>query len=161
MFYRFHLLVLNFLCISGFLLVGELAATESQTVNEEDVKISIANKPIDTCANNPTPGCKDCCPIHGTKAHSTVDYITMNHIHDASDYTVGTASGSGCSACGAGGASDTITSVQVQRFHRFRDMTEQSSFSPGVFQNYDVNLRCVFEEGHNEFQLFLFFLFLV
>jgi hypothetical protein len=57
-----------------------------------------------------------------TRNSSVIDNYSLSYIHDASDYA------------SQGG-------LRIQRRHRFRSMTEPSSFGPGVFSNYDIRLH--------------------
>ena len=77
---------------------------------------------------------------------SQIDNISFNHLHQAIDYSPPEPP-AGCSSCGTGGCGtgsspeDMLPTLGLMRVHRFRDITEQGSFGPGVFSNYDVNLR--------------------
>ena len=138
-----------------------------ETVGPSSASDGIGQDQLDTCSNIVPPKYKcgeKCVVIDGkevwleycSKIGSIIDYVSFNHIHHASDYSVGSAA-SNCSPCGASAlGSSAIESVQLQRYHRFRDMTEHSSFSPGVFQKYDISLRFAYEEVIKERQIYLF-----
>jgi len=83
---------------------------------------------------------------------SILDNLTFNHIHIAADYRLG--GGSGCGSCGGGGTSNVLPGLQLGRRHRFRNMTEGSSFGPGVFLNYDIRLTLSASGSTNKIQLF-------
>src|ERR1043165_9462485 len=73
---------------------------------------------------------------------SRIENITLNHTHDAVDYSSESVGASGCSSCSASNAttSDNFLKVMVQRTQSLRDMTQPSSFGPGNFLGYDVTL---------------------
>ena len=71
---------------------------------------------------------------------SFIDNWTFNYIHYAADVKLESNAG-GCGPCGAGGPSTSIPRVHLNRIHRFRNTTEQSSFGPGIFSNFDITLK--------------------
>ncbi|MDA3963818.1 MAG: hypothetical protein PF961_23765 [Planctomycetota bacterium] len=83
------------------------------------------------------------CKEMGSDGNSWIDNMSMNHHHTASDYAPGKPS-AGCAPCGAsGGQSANIEAESyfgLARTHRFRDVTERSSLSPGVFYGFDISL---------------------
>ena len=75
---------------------------------------------------------------------SIIDNYTWNHIHTATDYE-------------APSILDTksIMDLKIQRFHRYRDMGEFSSFgTPGLFWNFDINLNLFKLNGKTQIDLF-------
>ena len=78
---------------------------------------------------------------------SVVDNSSFNYLHIAYDYQVPTmpSGAASCSSCGGGGASGATNVMQlaIERVHRYRDQTWQSSFGPGVYSNYDVQLAAL------------------
>ena len=70
---------------------------------------------------------------------SFIDNRTFNYIHYATDY-LAEVNSSGCGPCGDASISSTLTPLSVTRYHRFRNVTEQSSFGGGVFSNWDTTL---------------------
>jgi len=92
------------------------------------------------CTN---PSSNDSFPQAGTSiGQSVIDNLSFNHIHFAWDLPLlNGSSGGGCAPCGGSSAlQGHVPSVFLQRRHRFRDIAEQSSFGPGIFQNYDITL---------------------
>ena len=75
---------------------------------------------------------------------SLIDNRTFNYIHYSTDYADGSISSDlGCGSCGAAPTaktSKTLPPLGLIRYHRFRNITEQSSFGGGVFSNWDVTL---------------------
>ena len=70
---------------------------------------------------------------------SFIDNRTFNYIHYATDY-LAEVNSSGCGPCGGNLTSSILTPLSVTRYHRFRNITEQSSFGGGVFSNWDTSL---------------------
>jgi len=90
---------------------------------------------------NPTTGVN----LNTFTSPSFVENQTMNYHHIAVDYSAagGSASG-GCAPCGNAGSPNNganLPTLEIGRRHRYRDMTEVSSFGPGVFLNYDTKLH--------------------
>lgn len=82
------------------------------------------------------------CDIPGqiSPSRSWVDNVRQSHIHDAVDFRYDDPSGKGCSSCGSAGAASGLARVEIQRFHRYRDLDQIGSFGPGVFMGYDERL---------------------
>ncbi|EDM28096.1 hypothetical protein LNTAR_12106 [Lentisphaera araneosa HTCC2155] len=98
--------------------------TEDDGTDEED------DEAPDTCSNS---------------GGSIIDNLTYNYIHNVTDFSI--ASGTtACASCGSSSPVDTLTGVRIVRYHQFRHMSEQGSFGPGVFINWDSNLT-LFEVG--------------
>lgn len=80
-------------------------------------------------------------PDHNTYTLSIVDNLSFNHIHQAWDYRIG-GKPKGCVSCG--GETPTIPpqlmTLGLMRIHRYRDVSRESSFGPGVFCNFDTKL---------------------
>ena len=75
---------------------------------------------------------------------SIIDNYTWNHIHTATDYESPSLLGT-----------SSIMDLTVQRFHRYRDMGEFSSFgTPGIFWNFDINLNLFKLNGKTQIDLF-------
>lgn len=73
-------------------------------------------------------------------SYSKID-VKFNHVHIAKEYNSLT-NLPGCNTCGGEKTNyqKHLSSLYLNRYHRFRDITEQSSFGPGVFSNYDMSL---------------------
>lgn len=75
---------------------------------------------------------------------SLIDNRTFNYIHYSTDYADNSAKSElGCNSCGATSAAKTskvLSPLGLIRYHRFRNITEQSSFGGGVFSNWDLTL---------------------
>lgn len=74
---------------------------------------------------------------------SKIDNITLNHFHDAIDYSSSTSGASGCSSCSAGAGGlpqDASVKVGIKRTQSLRDVTQPSSFGRGNFMGYDITL---------------------
>ena len=159
--------MLRMTCVSLlFFCVGLLGASD-HTVSKSSGEYDVGTSEKDTCDNiiPPKYKCGEYCTVENgqevwkfycIKIGSVIDLTSFNHIHYANDYLIGSPS-VGCSPCGAGASNAAgLESVHLQRVHRFRDMTEHSSFSPGVFQKYDISLRFAYKESIKERQIFLF-----
>ena len=99
--------------------------------------------------------CKAAIAKSVSNGTSITDNMSYNHIHDATDYAPASLQGQGCSPCG--GANDTLSggiSLGLMRFHRFRNMTEMSSFGPGIFSNFDVSVSLFDAGGEPALELF-------
>ena len=84
----------------------------------------------------PTNPADECWLVQG----SLIDELSLSYQHEAWDYRPNMAS-AGCSPCGGGGASEMsngLISAGLMRIHRFRDLTQRSSFGPGVYNQYDM-----------------------
>ncbi|OVE82728.1 hypothetical protein BVY04_00225, partial [bacterium M21] len=75
-----------------------------------------------------------------SRGSGMIDNDTFNHMFFASDYSGGEGVG-GCQSCGASKAASNLLDVKVSRIHRYRDVTQRSSFGPGVFLGYDISLN--------------------
>ncbi len=93
--------------------------------------------------------------VGGVIASQSMIDFKFNHIHFAFDYNSLTAL-SGCAPCGADSSSkqNHLPSLVLGRYHRFRDITEQSSFGPGIFSNYDMTLTISPEGAGNRIRFF-------
>jgi len=84
---------------------------------------------------------------------SFVDNISQTHHHWSYDYTTNAMqkfglSVSGCSTCGGGGKTDDgLWSLEIKRIHRYRQFWVPSSFSPGIFSNFDSKLQLTSTAG--------------
>ena len=84
---------------------------------------------------------------------SFIDNWTFNYIHMSTDIHTDPKN-SGCGPCGASSASSSVPKVYLVRSHRFRNTTEQSSFGPGIFSNWDINIKLFKDEnGRNRVDL--------
>ncbi|MFW5751094.1 MAG: hypothetical protein ACOCZK_05550, partial [Planctomycetota bacterium] len=106
------------------------------------------------CENNTKYCCPWCNPDDGrwyavgkdcptdAPGLSVVHNLLQNHVHDATDYAVRDPSSQGCGSCSGGTQPDVHDKMHValKRFHRFREVSFQSSFGPGVFTQYDKHL---------------------
>lgn len=88
-----------------------------------------------------------------TYGTSYIDNLSFSYTHYTKDWTA-SSSVEGCASCGVAGASNGVPVLSLPRFHRFRDMTEQSSFGPGVFCGYDINLSITDNGGFNRVRVF-------
>ena len=169
---RFFLLILLFcFCISV-----NLSAQDS-TVNPTEAQGQqvVGGTFLSTCQNYgnvSTRTCYDCvnsvpCVVvpcttasltaydsHGLiNVASTIDF-KFNHIHSATDYNSLVSLG-GCNSCGGDDSKQNhLPSLSLKRLHRFRDITEQSSFGPGIFSNYDITLTISADGAGNRIRLF-------
>ena len=66
-------------------------------------------------------------PAMTSTGNSIIDSQTLNYIHYAWDWPAS-------------------NGLRIERIHRYRDMDRQSSFGPGVFSNFDAQLR-LFDVG--------------
>ena len=113
-----------------------------------------------TPPNSDTPPDSDnICSAGG----SVIDNLSFNHLHIAVDYrTDPNPSAGGCSSCGTGsgmvGLAHTLNlapNARLIRTHRYRDMLTDSSFGPGVFQNFDEKLYLtVTDTGEHQIDYF-------
>ena len=84
---------------------------------------------------------------------SFIDNWTFNYIHSSADVKL-ESNGGGCSSCGSDGPSTNIPRVHLNRIHRFRNTTEQSSFGPGIFSSWDITLKLFKDDkGRNRVDL--------
>ncbi len=131
--------VLSICLFSGTLAISSLCAADSA-----------ATEANESCHNKPDPYC-DCCicgkgdkmPDSGTCDGSYISFYSDIHIHDATDYLAPNASagGSGCGSCGSSAPTvGKLESLEIKRYHNSRKITRYSSFGPGVYSNYDVQL---------------------
>ena len=76
-----------------------------------------------------------------TKDNSLIDNLTYNYHHFATDYSV-VQNSTSCASCVAGGLTNNdLPELNVTRFFRSRDRTQQSSFGAGGWLwNFDINL---------------------
>jgi RHS repeat-associated protein len=96
----------------------------------------------------PPPAAKPTAPVD-TVGLSVLDNASFNYHHTAYDYrsAIMPSGSTGCSSCGGGadgvkaaGAAQVMP-LLVERRHRYRDQANwQSSFGPGVFSNFDMQL---------------------
>ena len=75
-----------------------------------------------------------------SKGGSLIDNLSMSHIHFGVDYKVELKT-EGCAPCGAKSSRSSVPVVGFMRYHRMRNVTEHSSFGPGIFSNWDVSLK--------------------
>ena len=103
------------------------------------------------CSNTNSPACAAGTSYNG----SIIDNISFNHIHTALDLSPLGGAKSGCKTCG-GSTQDNqfVPTLALQRIHRFRDITEQGSFGPGVFQNHDISLSIMQNGAANRVRVF-------
>ena len=107
-----------------------------------------------TCTDFPISSDQECVEGVSEQCGSVIDNWSFNHIHQAWDWKLGTQA-SGCATCGGGKASSPqVMSFGLRRSHRFRDITEPSSFGPGVFQNFDITLSLMRNGGANRARVF-------
>lgn len=90
----------------------------------------------------------DTCPTaKGEKSfgNSWVDNVLLTHEHRGADYsTPTTGPGSlGCNSCGnaSGNGTETLSSLTIERIHRYDRQDERGSFGPGVFMGTDLRLH--------------------
>ena len=143
------------------LAVGSLAA-HGADVPPAAAKAAAAQNQTSTC-NNVETQCFDCqgnlmstkdpkapgvdhCNTFSSNHGSLIDELSFAHLHTAVDVMDGQIV-SGCSTCGGGSTGASVRDAaglipaQMVRTHRFRDMTQHSSFGPGVYGSYDNSLR--------------------
>jgi len=75
-----------------------------------------------------------------------IDERSLSYVHDSPDISGMLTPHSGCSSCSGGSSPSNaldggLIPAFLTRSHRFRDMTQMSSFGPGVFCNYNVQLQ--------------------
>jgi hypothetical protein len=97
---------------------------------------------------------------------SIIDGFSFNHIHGAYDYKPTRSMQSGCSSCGIGlgTVSTPKPTLQLARYCRFRDITEPSSFGPGIFSSFDISLSIMHDGATNRVRYFdprMFFPFIL
>jgi len=159
---RLKSLILSF-ALSFYFVVSAFSQQTNPTPTESQGQQVVGNTQLRTCVNyakvaTEKPVCTTCpdqCSYslassdnNGFTAYDSQGVFTIassidfkfNHIHVASDYNGKTAL-PGCNTCGGDSAhTDDLPGLFINRFHRFRDITEQSSFGPGVFSNFDMSL---------------------
>ena len=94
---------------------------------------------------------------------SVIDNLSFNHLHIAVDYRTDPNPSTGdCSSCSGGsgmvGLAHSLNlapNARLIRTHRYRDMLIDSSFGPGVFQNFDEKLYLtVTDTGEHQIDYF-------
>ena len=145
--------------IPVLLVLAAIGAAHGEDMPAATAQSSPPSNPPGTC-NNVVKECYDCqgeyvppgspnadyCSTFSFGGGSLVDEMSFSHFHFAGDVVNGQVT-MGCSSC-SGGSSGSVSrddaglmSVQMVRTHRFRDMTQRSSFGPGIYGSYDVSLR--------------------
>ncbi|QNN21559.1 hypothetical protein HED60_04475 [Planctomycetales bacterium ZRK34] len=168
------LIVANVAMLSLFMAYETRAQTSDNDnlYSESDGQEASGNSSSETCANIHFKTCtEDCgddkvtlswykdepepeCPAGYHSDGSLIDNFTYNYHHFGYDYRLGR-TGSGCTSCGAGGASrDKLLNLQLQRRHRSRDMTQVGSFGPGIFSEYDFRAHVYPVNGGLQLDLF-------
>jgi YD repeat-containing protein len=152
--------LLSLALIFGLATMGYSANTPPATVPPSSAVTSADTTTPSSC-NNIETQCFDCqgnllapgtpnpcyCNSFSSNHGSLIDELSYSHLHTAIDILNGQVTTSGCTTCGStGGASYLLDAagllpLQLVRTHRFRDMTQHSSFGPGVYGSYDVSLR--------------------
>ncbi|MCM8529210.1 MAG: PA14 domain-containing protein [Lentisphaeraceae bacterium] len=92
--------------------------------------------PIIKCyePNKPTP------PVD-YDGYSTVNVLTYSYTHDVLEFSIGENT-SGCAPCSGGSTGSTgIPQLDIQRYHKFRQMGDRGSFGYGIFISFDVNFK--------------------
>ena len=103
------------------------------------LSVSFFTNAAHSCFNNiGDHKCKcslDTCSITGSK----IENASFNHIHWGVDYQIDGKT-KGCSSCGASANPSEVSPLTFNRFHRFRNSTEESSFGPGIYSNWSTYL---------------------
>ena len=147
--------ILNLFAI--FLLTLNFAIAQD-TISVGEAKTAINSTQISNCANRagsaqPVPcpplpqissadsGGSPVVPGSNTTGTSIIENFSFNYIHYAWDWQPVDFI-DGCGSCGGVSSQQhMVPTLQLKRYHRSRDMHEQSSFGPGVFSNYDLSLQ--------------------
>ena len=82
-------------------------------------------------------------PEANTPNKSIIHNPSRTYFHSATDFQIATASSGGCGPCGGASApgDDALESFRLVRRHRYADLGWHGSFGPGVYSNYDFQLR--------------------
>ncbi len=129
----------------------------------DDSSDSATRKPKRSCHNNTIKGkgCKECingewvyaCLSTGQPTKSYVDTQSFSYIHDAVDFEI-EKTNPACSSCGGGSAAASVPSVKLERFHKFREMSQSGSFGPGIFSNFDKTFKIYEVNGKTQIDYF-------
>ncbi|MFH1023925.1 MAG: RHS repeat-associated core domain-containing protein [Planctomycetota bacterium] len=87
---------------------------------------------------------------------STIDNLSFNHIHAAWDYKP-SFKRSACTSCSGKEPFENLplATFDLSRVHRYRDVSYESSFGPGVFSSYDAKLTLyALPDGSSAIDLF-------
>lgn len=141
-----------------FVVLYMMSSVSAQdTISLSDAKTAINTTTITNCANRdgaaqpiPCPPVPQIASADGSGSpvmsntnsvgQSIIENFSFNYIHYAWDWQVVNHS-DGCVTCGVIKQQHPVPTLELKRYHRFRDVHEQSSFGPGVFSNYDMNLQ--------------------